>query len=354
MHLALELAKKGWPDVSPNPMVGCVIVRQDEVVASGYHQRFGDMHAEVNAINNLPGEVIAADCVLYVTLEPCRHHGKTPPCADLIISRGFQTVVVGCKDPNPLVSGSGIRKLLEAGIDVITGILEREARELNKRFITFFECRRPYIQLKWAITADGLISRKPLPPTRTENWISRTDAQLLVHTIRSETAVVLVGKNTVLSDDPRLTTRLVAGKNPSRAFIDRRLQVPRSYNIYNTEAATIVFNAIKDGTEDHVLFVKINFDGNVINQVIHKLYQMNFQGVLVEGGAMLLNDFIRQNIWDEVLVFQNPDLYFKQGIKAPVFPLKNTFELVGEDKLYRHYKNETFVPSPMLYKYPAF
>jgi diaminohydroxyphosphoribosylaminopyrimidine deaminase / 5-amino-6-(5-phosphoribosylamino)uracil reductase len=354
MQTALDLAKKGWPDVAPNPMVGCVIVKGNEIVATGYHRKYGDAHAEVNAINNMPPDIDPAGCIMYVTLEPCRHHGKTPPCADLIISKGFQSVVVACKDPNPLVSGSGIRKLLEAGLDVITGILEQEARELNKRFITFFEKKRPYIILKWAISADGFISRSPVPSNRNDNWISRKEAQELVHRIRSESSAVLVGKNTVLNDDPMLTTRFVKGRNPTRVFIDRNLEVPKNFNIYNSEATTIVFNTIKEGHDGNITFAKINFNENIVEQVIHKLYQLNFQSVLVEGGAILLNDFIEQKLWDEALVFQNPDLYFHQGVKAPVFPLKNTFELVGEDKLYRHSKYETFVPSAELYKYPAF
>jgi diaminohydroxyphosphoribosylaminopyrimidine deaminase/5-amino-6-(5-phosphoribosylamino)uracil reductase len=353
MKAALDLARQGWPGVAPNPMVGCVIVKDNKIIASGYHEKFGGPHAEVNAINNLPPKTDPVSCTMYVTLEPCRHQGKTGPCADLIIERGFKTVVVGCKDPNPLVSGSGVRKLLEAGIDVFPGILEKETRELNKRFITFFEKKRPYIILKWAITSDGFISRE-LPARREDNWISRREAQEMVHRLRSECAAVLVGKNTVLNDNPMLTTRLVEGKNPTRVFIDQKLEVPREFNIYNSQADTIVFNGIKDEHAGHITFVRIDFGGNVIDQVIHRLYQLNLQSVLVEGGAFLLSEFISQKLWDEALVFQNPDIAFGKGIRAPVFPLKNTFELIGEDKLYRHSCNETFVPAGGLYKYPAF
>lgn len=336
MQQALDLARKGWPDVAPNPLVGCVIVKGDKVVAAGYHKKFGDNHAEVNAINNLPEDLHPADCVLYVTLEPCSHFGKTPPCADLIISKGFKTVIIACNDPNPLVAGNGIKKLRNAGIEVITGILQKEAAELNKRFITYFEKKRPYYILKWAQTQDGFISRIPVPASREENGISGPESQKLVHAIRAEVMGIMVGKNTVLRDNPKLTTRLVKGKNPVRIFIDRKLEVTPDHHIYNQEAETIVFNEAREEQKATLRFIKIDFKQNILDQVSAKLYDLNFQSVLVEGGAFLLNDFIEQHLWDEALVFQNPDLNFGQGIKAPAFALRNTFELVGNDKLYRH------------------
>jgi diaminohydroxyphosphoribosylaminopyrimidine deaminase/5-amino-6-(5-phosphoribosylamino)uracil reductase len=339
MQQALDLAKKGWPQVAPNPMVGCVIVRQDEIVASGYHAQFGEPHAEVVAISQLPSGLPTADCVLYVTLEPCSHTGKTPPCADLLIQKGFKQVIVAIKDPNPLVAGQGIKKLKEAGIQVTLGILEKEARHLNRRFITFFEKQRPYYILKWAQTADGFVSRIKVL-SKQENTISGNEAQQLVHRLRAETMGIMVGKNTVLTDNPLLTTRLVPGKNPVRIFIDRSLQVPADFNIYNTEAPTIVFNAMKEGTENHLNYIRLDFEGNIPEQVTRHLHRLGIQSVLVEGGPFLLNDFIQKDLWDEALVFQNPDLYFKEGIKAPEFALKNSFELVGNDKLFHHFKNE--------------
>jgi diaminohydroxyphosphoribosylaminopyrimidine deaminase/5-amino-6-(5-phosphoribosylamino)uracil reductase len=316
-------------------MVGCVIVHHETVVATGYHQKFGDKHAEVNAIQNLPAYIPTNECVLYVTLEPCSHYGKTPPCSDLIISKGFKTVVVACKDPNPLVAGSGINKLKTAGIEVITGVLEQQARELNKRFITFFEKKRPYYILKWAQTADGFISKLPVPASQQDNKISGPEAHQQVHTMRSEVSAIMVGKNTVMNDNPQLTTRLAEGKNPIRVFIDQNLEIPLHYNIYNPEAPTIIINALKEELSGTHHFVKINFQENVLQQISEKLYAFNIQSVLVEGGAFLLNDFIEQHLWDEALVFQNPNLNFGAGIKAPVFALKNSFELVGDDKLYQ-------------------
>ncbi len=335
MQLALNLAQKGWPNVAPNPMVGCVIVFGDKVVAEGYHQTYGQAHAEVNAINSLDTKFNPKECILYVTLEPCSHHGKTPPCADLIISKGFKTVVIACKDPNPLVSGKGINKLKEAGIIVIENVLEEEAKSLNKRFFTFFEKERPYFILKWAQTADGFISRLPLPANKAENKITGSQAQKIVHELRASEMGIMVGKNTVLADDPSLTTRLVEGKNPVRIFIDKDLEVPLTFNIYSKEAKTIVFNGVKDEQAANVLFVKLNFEMNALEQIINKLYELKIQSVLVEGGRRLLNDFIQQNIFDEILVFENPNLKFGNGVKAPQMNLIGHFDQVGEDKLYR-------------------
>ena len=335
MHQALKLAKKGWPNVAPNPLVGCVIICDEKIVAEGYHKKNGDAHAEVNAINTLPINIQPKNCSLCVTLEPCSHFGKTPPCADLIIARGFKTVVIASKDPNPLVSGNGIKKLKEAGINVITGVLEKEARELNKHFITFFEKKRPYFILKWAQTADGFISRLLPIANKDNNKITGSEVQKMVHQLRSDVMAIMVGKNTVLNDNPQLTTRLVNGKNPIRLFIDKNLEVPINFNIYDAEATTIIFNGIKDGTEKNHQYIKINFSANVLAQVSEKLVELNIQSVLVEGGSFLLQDFINQNLWDEAFVFQNPTLMFKHGVPAPTFKLNNTFEWVGGDKLFR-------------------
>lgn len=370
MQQAINLAKQGFGNVAPNPLVGCVIVKDDKIVSQGYHQKFGEAHAEVNAINSLSEKINPKDCVLYVTLEPCSHFGKTPPCADLIISKGFKKVIVACKDPNPLVSGNGIKKLQEAGIDVTTGVLEAEARELNKRFMTFFEKKRPYIILKWAMTADGFISKNPVPKNREENTITGKEAQIFVHQLRAENMAIMVGKNTVLKDNPSLTVRLVKGKNPTRIFIDKNLQVPESFNIYNSDAKTIVFNSIKENyltieghaelvsasaeiskqirndgaglTEDdrnNIRFIKLNFENNVLEQILNILHQLHIQSLLVEGGTILLNDFIKQNVWDETFIFQNPELNFGRGIKAPEFTLSQNFELFGKDRLYRQLRS---------------
>ncbi|MDX2174538.1 MAG: bifunctional diaminohydroxyphosphoribosylaminopyrimidine deaminase/5-amino-6-(5-phosphoribosylamino)uracil reductase RibD [Bacteroidota bacterium] len=316
---ALLLAQQGWPEVAPNPMVGCVIVKNGEIVAEGYHQKFGYAHAEVNAINNLSTEINPADCTLYVTLEPCNHFGKTPPCADLIIEKGFKKVVVCNLDPNPLVAGRGIEKLKQAGIEVIIGVLEDEGKALNKRFFTFFKKKRPYYILKWAETADGFISKLPIPKNREENIIGDTEQQIQSHQLRANEMAIMVGKNTVLSDNPSLTTRLVKGKNPIRIFIDRNLEVPKSFNIYNVDAKTLVFNSVKEEVENNIEFYKLDFTKNVLQQISDKLFDLKIQSVIVEGGTFLLNDFLKQKLYDEVIIYKNENLKFGSGVSAPKF-----------------------------------
>ncbi|MDO8998795.1 MAG: bifunctional diaminohydroxyphosphoribosylaminopyrimidine deaminase/5-amino-6-(5-phosphoribosylamino)uracil reductase RibD [Bacteroidota bacterium] len=335
MHEAIELAKKGLGAVAPNPMVGCVIVYNDAIVASGYHQNYGEAHAEVNAINNLSSDINPADCTLYVTLEPCSHFGKTPPCADLIIEKGFKQVMVCNLDVNPLVAGKGVEKLKNAGLVVTTGVLEQEGKLLNKRFFTFYEKNRPYYILKWAQTADGFISNIPLPADRGSNVITGIESQKIVHQMRMEEMGILVGKNTVLADNPNLTNRLVEGKSPRRIIIDKDLEVPENFNVYDNNAKTIVFNAIKDEVKDNITFIKLNFDLNVLEQISDKLVDLKIQSVLVEGGRRVLNDFIQQNLFDEIFVFENPNLKFGNGLKAPQINLVGHFDLIGTDKLYR-------------------
>ena len=340
MQTAIQMAIKGIPAAYPNPLVGCIIVHEDKVVAEGYHQKFGSHHAEVNAIKALPQIYKPADCILYVTLEPCSHHGKTPPCADLIIAKGFKKVVIASGDPNPLVAGSGILKMRAAGIEVITGVLEKEARELNRRFYAFHEQKRPYFILKWAQTADGFISRWPVPTKREENWISGTNANKMVHELRAGVSAIMVGKNTVLSDNPNLTVRHVKGNNPIRLVVDKNLEIPRNLNVFNQEACTIVLNALHEEEENEFLrFVKLDFSTGVLTQLSSKLYDLGIQSVLVEGGAILLESMLKKEVWDEIVVIENPDLFFKTGIKAPELALNAPDILLGEDKIYRFLKS---------------
>jgi diaminohydroxyphosphoribosylaminopyrimidine deaminase/5-amino-6-(5-phosphoribosylamino)uracil reductase len=332
MKKAMELAQKGLGTVSPNPLVGCVIVKDGKIIAEGYHQKFGEAHAEVNAIHNLPSDIDPKDCTLYVNLEPCCHHGKTPPCCDLIIKKGFKHVVICNGDPNPLVAGIGIEKLKQAGVEVTQGICGNEGRYLNRRFFTFHEKKRPYIILKWAQTADGFISKWPLPVNRSENKISGEEAQILAHQLRASEDAILVGKNTVFNDDPFLTTRLVEGKNPIRVIITGD-EIPHTYNIFNADANIIVFNPFKTGLEDHVHFIKLEH-GPIIRQVIKRLYQLDISSVLVEGGLYTLNSFIAENLWDEKHIFVSPELQFLQGVKAPEIMLNSDFQYIGKDKYF--------------------
>lgn len=317
MQKALELALKGWPDVAPNPMVGCVIVLNDKIIAEGYHEYFGGPHAEVKAINNFPQGINPSECTVYVTLEPCSHFGKTPPCADLIIEKGFKKVVICNLDPNPLVAGKGVQKLRDAGVEVISGVLEDEGRKLNKRFFVFHEKKRPYIILKWAETADGFISRFPVPENRNENIISTPEQMLEVHKMRASEMAIMVGKNTVLWDNPSLTTRLVEGKNPVRIVIDRQLDIPRSFNVYNRDSQTLVLNYKKEGVEDNITFCKLDFAASLPEQICALLHEKNIQSVIIEGGAFLLESFFEKELFDEVKIYKNDELIFGSGIKAP-------------------------------------
>lgn len=337
MQMALDLAKQAEGQVEPNPLVGCVIVKDGQIVSKGYHQKYGEAHAEVNAINALATDIDSKDCELYVTLEPCSHHGKTPPCVDLIVKKGFKKVVIAALDPNPLVNGNGVKKLKLHGIPTEVGVLEEEALWLNRRFYTFHDQQRPFYILKWAQTADGFISKLPVPATRQENMISGQIAQEFTHALRANVMAIMVGKNTVLSDNPQLTTRLVSGKNPLRVFVDRDLEVPLTAKIYDGAAKTVVFNRIKEGVEEHVTFKKIDFDMNVLEQMSKVLHGLHIQTVLVEGGRKLLNDFIQQHMFDEILVIENPNLLFKTGVPAPKMNLSGVYEKLGDERLYRFY-----------------
>jgi diaminohydroxyphosphoribosylaminopyrimidine deaminase/5-amino-6-(5-phosphoribosylamino)uracil reductase len=334
MQTALELAIKGWPNVAPNPLVGAVIVKDGKIIASGYHEKFGEAHAEVNAIKDIPAGTNPKECALYVTLEPCSHFGKTPPCADLIINTGFKKVVICNHDPNPLVAGQGIEKLRKAGIEVLTGVLEEKGKEQNRRFFTYHEKHRPFFILKWAQTADNFISRKPVPSNREENLISEKDSHIYSHSLRAAETAIMVGKNTAIQDDPLLTTRLVNGKNPLRVLIDQNLGASSSLRIYNPEADTLIFNAVKEEKKEHLTFSKIDFSGDVLKQVASKLYHMKVQSVIVEGGFVLLESFIREDMWDEAHVIVNPSKKFISGVKAPAFELPGEFLKLGADHLY--------------------
>ena len=332
MGRCLELAAKGLGNVAPNPMVGCVIVHNDVIIGEGYHQKYGEAHAEVNAIASVADKSLLTESTVYVSLEPCTHQGKTPPCSDLLITHKVKRVVVGCLDSNPLVGGKGIEKLRNAGIEVITGILENEARELNKRFFTYHEKQRPYIILKWAQTNDGFISRIS-PFTREENWITNKKSQQLVHTWRAQEQAILVGTNTALLDNPSLTVRLAEGKNPARILIDKDLKVPVTNVIFNSEAETIVFTEMDRSSRNNISYHKIDFTKNIIPQILDVLFHLKITSIIIEGGTHTLQSFIDQNIWDEARVFTT-EKYFYVGIKTPVVEGKKIWdEMIGDDEL---------------------
>jgi diaminohydroxyphosphoribosylaminopyrimidine deaminase/5-amino-6-(5-phosphoribosylamino)uracil reductase len=315
MQRCIDIALKGIRSVAPNPMVGCVIVSDDMILAEGYHQIFGGPHAEVNAINKVKDTKTLKKAILFVSLEPCSHVGKTAPCADLIIKKGIQKVVIGTRDPNPLVGGKGIEKLKNAGIDVTEGVLEEQCLAINKRFFTFHEKQRPYVILKWAQTLDGFLDKIRDEDTQMVNWISAPETKTLVHKWRSEEQSILVGRNTIINDNPSLTVREYVGSNPTRLVIDSQLQISDSLNVYSEDAPTIVFNRLKDEQEKNIQFVKINETST--KNILDELYKRNIQSVFVEGGSRTLQYFIIDNVWDEARVIVG-NKSFKEGYKAPV------------------------------------
>ena len=314
MSRCIQLAKLGAGNVAPNPMVGGVLVYENKIIGEGYHQRFGEAHAEVNCINNVAEEnkSLIEKSTMYVSLEPCAHHGKTPPCSDLIIQKKIKKVIVGCQDIFKEVAGKGIEKLENAGVEVITGVLEHECRDLNRRFFTFHQKQRPYIILKWAQSANGKIGSDG----NERILISSDYSNRLVHKWRSEEAAILVGTNTILKDDPSLTTRLWKGNNPVRVVIDKELKIASSFKIFNEEAKTIVFNFLKNAAEKNVQFIKLNRQ-SFLKEMLHSLFENNIQSVLVEGGTKTLQSFIDIGLWDEARIITNETMVVEGGIDAP-------------------------------------
>ena len=338
MHRCIELARLGAGNVAPNPMVGAVLVYNDRIIGEGYHRQYGEAHAEVNCINNVKKEDIhlIEKSTLYVSLEPCSHFGKTPPCADLIIEKKIPQVVIGCRDSFEQVDGKGIQKLLAAGISVITPVLEKQALELNKRFYTFHNRHRPYIILKWAQTVNGKIANSDNSRLLISNEITNRE----VHKWRSREAAILVGTNTALLDDPSLTTRLWPGNNPVRLVIDLQLKLPSTLHLFDGTVKTIVFNAIQHLEKENLLYYKISNDQSIVAQLLKALYQLKIQSVLVEGGTQLLQSFIDEDYWDEAILITNTSLLIQDGIQAPM--LKKA-EKISSEKIYTdmvdHYKH---------------
>lgn len=317
MLRCIELAKLGAGSVSPNPMVGCVIVCHGKIIGEGFHQCFGEPHAEVNAINSVKNQELLKQSTLYVSLEPCSHFGKTPPCSVLIISKNIPEVIIGILDPFDEIAGRGVEHLKRAGVNVTVGLLEQECFELNKRFFTFHEKKRPYIFLKWAQTLDGFIDinrNKPLfgEPT----WITGETARRLVHKIRSEEDAIMIGTITAEKDNPSLTVYNWQGRNPVRIVLDKSLRLPKTLKLFDNSSKTIVFNSQKSGNENKTDFIKIDFGKTVIPQILNELYLREIQSVIIEGGKQLLESFIKENLWDEAFIFIG-NKFFHEGIEAP-------------------------------------
>ena len=334
INRCIELAKKATGKTYPNPLVGAVIVHNNQIIGEGYHQKAGQPHAEINAINSVKNPELLPESTIYVSLEPCAHFGKTPPCSLKLKEIGFKKVVIGAMDSHDKVNGKGKKILMDAGIETISGILEEECRELNKRFFTVHEKKRPFIILKWAESKDGFID-KDFKPTKISNEL----ASQFVHQIRSEEHAILVGTQTALTDNPSLTTRLVEGRNPVRILIDFDLKVPQDFKIYNDEAPTLVFNQEKEADEGNVKFIKISKE-NFLEELIQKLIENQIQSVLVEGGSRTLQTFINANLWDETIIIKNEDLLLENGTKAPKFSGNLTEEKNFRDNKISFYRNK--------------
>lgn len=318
MLRCVELALKGSGYVAPNPMVGAVLVHANRIIGEGFHEVFGGPHAEVNCISSVPPQdrKLIPDSTLYVSLEPCVHFGKTPPCADLIITEKIPSVYIGSLDPFPEVNGKGVEKLKSAGIEVIAGVEEDACNALNKRFFTFHKKHRPYVILKWAQS-----SNRKMAATGEERLMITNDlSNRLVHKWRSEEAAILVGTNTALLDDPALTTRLWSGRHPVRAVVDMDLRLPSHLKLFNRKFPTIVFNTMMHEEQENLLMYEVTRDTGLAEQLMNAFHYLKLQSVIVEGGALLLQTFIDSGYWDEIRVITNNELFVPDGLWSPEIP----------------------------------
>lgn len=315
MQRCLDLALLGMGDVAPNPMVGCVIVCDGNIIGEGYHQKFGQPHAEVNAIRSVHNPELLMHSTLYVSLEPCAHFGKTPPCSDLIIESRIPRVVVGTVDPFAKVAGKGIERMQKAGIEVQVGVLENECREFNRRFFTFHEKKRPYILLKWAQTLDGFID-SDRTETQHPTWITNALSKRWVHKQRSEESSILIGTNTAQFDNPSLTVREWKGSQPVRIVIDRTLRLDSGLHIFNSTAPTWIFTAVDQPDSENLTYIRLDFSQNILPQLLFELYARDILSVIVEGGNILLNSFLKMGLWDEAFVYSG-NQFFGKGVAAP-------------------------------------
>lgn len=320
MLRCIQLGKNGLGNTAPNPMVGSVIVHNNKIIGEGFTSSYGGNHAEVNAIKSVKDKELLLDATLYVTLEPCFHHGKTPPCADLIIKHKIPRVIIGILDPHEKVAGKGIEKLEVSGCKVTVGVLEATCREHHKRFLCFQEKKRPYIMLKWAETMDGFIA--PDPSKRKEKpepfWITHSHSRQLVHKWRSEEQAILVGTTTVLEDNPKLDVRNWRGKNPIRIVLDKNLKIKGDFHVLDGNVKTIVLTSIKNEVIDGIDYEILDFTKNVAEQICKVLYKHQITSVLIEGGTKTLQTFIDANLWDKARIFKGATT-FGLGIKAPSF-----------------------------------
>ena len=343
MLRCIEIAKNGLGQTAPNPMVGCVIVHNEKIIGEGFTSAYGGPHAEVNAISSVEDASLLKCATLYVTLEPCSHFGKTPPCADLIVHHQIPKVVIGLIDPHGKVAGKGITKLRAAGCEVSTGVLEKACAAHHKRFLTFINQKRPYILLKWAETADGYMApdKKLRGNAKKPYWITNTTSRQLVHKWRSEEQGVLVGTNTVLEDNPQLNVRDWSGKAPMRIVLDRTLKISGNYHVLNNRQPTLIFTEITDESQyiKGVRYRGIDFTKNVPQQICDVLYAEQLQSLIIEGGLKTLRSFIKAGLWDEARIFIGTTR-FNSGIKAPSLQAAMAKQRHIEDDLLNYLHND--------------
>lgn len=336
----IELAKNGFGTTYPNPMVGSVIVYNDQIIGEGWHKKAGEPHAEVNAVRSVKDKSLLKKATIYVSLEPCSHFGKTPPCCDLIIANEIPNVVVGTVDPNEKVAGKGIKKLIEAGVNVTVGILETECYELNKRFFTFHNKNRPYIVLKWAESQDGFLApEKQIDQERKPVWITNTYSRQLVHKWRSEEQAILVGTQTVIDDNPKLNVRDWYGNNPVRVVLDQNNRISKESFIFDDTVKTIIFTKSESSfSAENTTFEVIDFNQNIIPQILAVLYQNQIQSIIIEGGLKTLQAFIDHDIWDEARIFIGKNTFVK-GTKAPIIQKKTRAKTCIQNDELIHVRN---------------
>lgn len=314
MQRCISLARNGLYSTSPNPMVGAVIVCNGKIIGEGYHIRCGEAHAEVHAIRSVKDQSLLRNSTLYVSLEPCSHEGRTPPCADLIIEKEIPQIVIGCQDPFAEVAGRGIKKLRDAGREVIVGVLEKECRELNRKFITFHTLQRPFITLKWAESADGFMDKHRTGGTPVH--LSTPLTSMLVHKRRAEADAILVGRRTALLDNPSLTVRHWYGCNPVRVVLDREGSLPASSHLFDQSVRTLVLTTQTRANSQNTEYISLDFQSPILPQIMQVLYERKLQSLLVEGGSTLLRSFINANLWEEAFVEVCP-CGLESGVKAP-------------------------------------
>ncbi|WP_396138219.1 bifunctional diaminohydroxyphosphoribosylaminopyrimidine deaminase/5-amino-6-(5-phosphoribosylamino)uracil reductase RibD [Flavobacterium sp.] len=339
MKRCIELAKNGLGTTYPNPLVGSVIVHEGKIIGEGWHKKAGESHAEVNAVNSVKDKTLLKEATIYVSLEPCSHFGKTPPCCDLIIANEIPNVVIGTVDPFAKVAGSGIKKLIDSGKNVTVGVLEDECNELNKRFFTFHQKKRPYIILKWAETADGFIAplskedKKPI-------WITNQYSRQLVHKWRTDEQAILVGTTTVLDDNPKLNARDFSGNNPVRIVLDKSGKISDKFQVKDRSQKTIfITESEKFETTENCIYENVIFDKSLAHSIANLLYRHDIQSVIIEGGAKTLQTFIDSNVWDEARIFKG-QIKFQNGTTAPRltgFP-NHRFDIMDDQlKIFRNY-----------------